>query len=90
MNSEKRAEALRRKAEARAMRQAASEPPTEIEPLPVASYMLTVQVYQAKDLPAADAQGSSDPFAVVRCGRAQAKTHVCHATTSPGWFKEMM
>jgi len=89
-NSEKRAEALRRKAEARAMRQAASEPPTEIEPLPVASYMLTVQVYQAKDLPAADAQGSSDPFAVVRCGRAQAKTHVCHATTSPGWFKEMI
>jgi hypothetical protein len=52
--------------------------------------MLQVQVYQAKDLPAADAQGSSDPFAVVRCGRAQAKTQVCHATTSPGWFKEML
>ena len=89
-NSEKRAEALRRKAEVRAMRQAASEPPAEIDPLPTASYMLTVQVYQAKDLPAADAQGSSDPFAVVRCGRVQAKTHVCHATTSPGWFKEMI
>ena len=52
--------------------------------------MLTVQVYQAKDLPAADAQGSSDPFAVVRCGRAQAKTHVCQATSNPGWFKEML
>ena len=89
-NSEKRAEAMRRKAEARAMRQAADEPPQEIEPLPTAQYMLQVQVYQAKDLPAADAQGSSDPFAVVRCGRTQAKTHVCHATTSPGWFKEML
>ena len=89
-NAEKRADALRRRAEVRAMRAAASEPPAEIDPLPTASYMLTVQVYQAKDLPAADAQGSSDPFAVVRCGRAQAKTHVCHATTSPGWFKEMI
>ena len=89
-NAEKRADALRRRAEVRAMRAAASEPPAEIDPLPTASYMLTVQVYQAKDLPAADAQGSSDPFAVVRCGRAQAKTHVCHATTSPGWFKEIL
>ena len=89
-NSEKRADALRRKAEARAMRLAAEEPPLDILPLPTAQYMLQVQVYQAKDLPAADAQGSSDPFAVVRCGRAQAKTQVCHATTSPGWFKEML
>ena len=89
-NAAKRADELRRRAEARAMRSAASEPPTEIDPLPTASYMLTVQVYQAKDLPAADAQGSSDPFAVVRCGRAQAKTHVCQATSNPGWFKEML
>ena len=89
-NAEKWADALRRKAEARAMRLAAEEPPLDILPLPTAQYMLQVQVYQAKDLPAADAQGSSDPFAVVRCGRAQAKTQVCHATTSPGWFKEML
>ena len=34
--------------------------------------------------------GASLSAVVVRCGRAQAKTHVCHATTSPGWFKEMI
>jgi hypothetical protein len=37
----------------------------------------------------ADAQGASDPFAVVRCGRNQAQTHVCKATTSPAWFREL-
>jgi Ca2+-dependent lipid-binding protein len=51
--------------------------------------MLQVQIYQAKELPAADAQGASDPFAVVRCGRNQARTQVCKATTSPAWFREI-
>ena len=51
--------------------------------------MLQVQLYQAKDLPAADAQGSSDPFAVIRCGRNQAKTSVKKSTTAPAWFQEI-
>ena len=88
-NAEKLAEALRRKAETRAMRAAAMEPPESIEPLPSQKFMLQVQLYQAKDLPAADAQGSSDPFAVIRCGRNQAKTSVKKSTTSPAWFQEI-
>ena len=58
--------------------------------MPTRKYMLQVHLYQAKDLPAADSQGSSDPYAVVRCGRNQAKTQVCKSTTSPGWFREVL
>ena len=88
-NADKLAEALRRKAETRAMRAAAIEPPEKIKPLPSQNFMLQVQLYQAKDLPAADAQGSSDPFAVIRCGRNQAKTSVKKSTTAPAWFQEI-
>ena len=88
--SEKRAEALARKTEMRAMRAAAMEPPEQIPPLPTQTRMLKVQLYQARGLPSSDADGASDPFAVVRCGRNQAKTQIIQTTTSPAWFKEML
>ena len=88
--SEKRAEALARKTEMRAMRAAAMEPPEQIPPLPTQTRMLKVQLYQARGLPSSDADGASDPFAVVRCGRVQAKTQIIQTTTSPAWFKEML
>ena len=69
---EDKAASLERRSEQRGERIAMSKPPEPIEPLAVQRYMLQCQIYQAKELPSADAQGASDPFAVVRCGRNQA------------------
>ncbi len=52
-------------------------------------YRLRVYVYQAQGIPVADADGGSDPFVVVRCGRSVSRTQVCGGTTSPAWFAEV-
>ena len=84
-----RREALERKAEIRGARVAAQMEHEFIEPLPTRPFLLRMELYQARDLPAADAHGSSDPFAVLRVGRNVAETHVVRSTTSPSWFREL-
>ena len=80
---------LERKANTRGERVAANLEAEFVEPLPTRPFMLRMELYQARDLPAADAHGSSDPFAVLRVGRNIAETHVVNSTTSPSWFREM-
>jgi len=70
----KSTKSLERRSEVRGERIAGTIAPEPIPPLETKRYMLQCQLYQAKSLPAADAQGASDPFAVVRCGRNQAHT----------------
>lgn len=83
-----RAAKIEKRMEAREERM--GEDTCKIDALRTVKYMLQAQVYQAKNLPAGDAQGASDPFAVIRCGRSKAETHVCKATTNPAWFREML
>ena len=80
---------LERKAELRGERLAANLESEFVEPLPTRPFMLRMELYQARDLPAADAHGSSDPFAVLRVGRNIAETNVVNSTTSPSWFREL-
>lgn len=84
-----RRDTLERKAEIRGARVAAQMEHEFIEPLPTRPFLLRMELYQARDLPAADAHGSSDPFAVLRVGRNVAETHVVRSTTSPSWFREL-
>ena len=87
-NAQRRSD-MERKADQRGARVAENVEPEFVEALPTRPFMLRMELYQARDLPAADAHGSSDPFAVLRVGRNIVETHVRHATTSPSWFKEL-
>ncbi|VDM37312.1 unnamed protein product [Toxocara canis] len=48
---------------------------------------LTVKVFQARDLIAADMGGKSDPFAVVELVNARLQTHTEYKTLNPIWNK---
>lgn len=87
--AEERREELEKKAELRGARVAAHLESEFVEALPTRPYMLRMELYQARNLPAADAHGSSDPFAVLRVGRNVVETQVVKSTTSPSWFREM-
>jgi hypothetical protein len=67
----------------------AQKDPEVMQQLSLRPYKLRVYIYQAHDLPVADADGGADPFVVVRCGTAVSRTQVCAATTSPAWFAEV-
>ena len=59
-----------------------------LKPMEKRKFMLHVEAYQAVNLPAADPNGASDPFAVVRCGRAVIQTQTMKSTVSPSWFRD--
>ncbi len=67
----------------------AAPDPELIQAVATRPYRLRVYVYQAQDIPVADADGGSDPFCVIRCGTSVARTQVCGGTTSPAWFAEV-
>eukprot|EP00727_Mastigamoeba_balamuthi_P006292 m51a1_g2283 putative C-tail anchored protein (1298) ;mRNA; r:389989-394502 len=50
-------------------------------------YRLRAHVYQARDLPAADQSGLSDPYVSVRIANQKAKTAVEKETLFPSWFQ---
>ncbi|KAH0793633.1 C2 domain containing protein [Histomonas meleagridis] len=50
---------------------------------------LHVRVVSAKDLKAADANGKSDPYVIVKLGNEQRKTKPIQNTLSPVWNEEM-
>ena len=60
-----------------------------LKPMEKRKFMLHVEAYQAVNLPAADPNGASDPFAVVRCGRAVIQTQTMKSTVSPSWFRDL-
>lgn len=45
-----------------------------------------IHVYQARNLPAADASGSIDPYVVVKFMGHEAKTTVKKQTKNPSWY----
>ncbi|KAL5224800.1 hypothetical protein ABZP36_011439 [Zizania latifolia] len=49
---------------------------------------LLVHVIEARNLPAMDANGLSDPYAKLQLGRQRAKTKVTTKTLSPSWDEE--
>ena len=67
----------------------ATPDPEIVQAIATRPFKLRVYVYQAQHVPVADADGASDPFCVVRCGRAVSRTQVCGNTTSPAWFAEV-
>lgn len=52
--------------------------------------MLQVDVVQAKDLPARDSNGTSDPYITVRLNKQKAKTSVRACTLTPVWEHRMI
>lgn len=52
-------------------------------------YQLRSHIYQGKDLPSGDGDGFSDPYLVVRCGKASAKTKIIKGTTFPIWYETL-
>ena len=67
----------------------AAPDPELIQTVATRPFKLRVYIYQAQGIPVADADGGSDPFCLVRCGRSVSKTQVCAGTTSPAWFAEV-
>ncbi|VAI85323.1 unnamed protein product [Triticum turgidum subsp. durum] len=49
---------------------------------------LVVHVLEARNLPAAEAQGLGDPYAKLQLGRQRAKTKVIRKSTNPVWDEE--
>jgi len=60
-----------------------------VRPLSTQPWLLRICIFQAENLPASDLNGSSDPYAVVRCGRVVTQTQVIAKTTAPGWYAEL-
>lgn len=49
-------------------------------------FQLRTHLYQARNLPAADSNGLSDPYALVRISGAQVKSAVIKETLNPTWY----
>ncbi|RKH55547.1 hypothetical protein D7X96_39310, partial [Corallococcus interemptor] len=47
-----------------------------------------VHVIEARNLPAAEAQGLGDPYAKLQLGRQRAKTKVIRKSANPVWDEE--
>ena len=54
-----------------------------------APYAVRVHVYQARELPATDANGSTDPWARVQVGGYTARTPTLKQTTCPLWYSPL-
>ncbi|KAH7819075.1 putative myoferlin-like protein [Monocercomonoides exilis] len=52
-------------------------------------FQVRAHLYQAKELPAADATGTSDPFVLVTYGGRQAKTRVVQKSLYPVWYQTL-
>lgn len=52
-------------------------------------FELRVHVFQARNLLAADADGTSDPYVVVRYGGSVERTRIRPNTTSPMWYQTL-
>lgn len=52
-------------------------------------YELRVYLFLGRNLPPADASGTSDPFVKVRCGGELVKSKVCSQTLNPGWYETL-
>lgn len=57
---------------------------------PVKMGLLTVSVKSAMHLVSADANGKSDPYVVVECGRKKEKTSIKDKTLRPVWNEQFM
>lgn len=58
-------------------------------PLLLISPTLSVRRRQARNLPAADSNGSSDPYVVARFGGSVGKTSIRPVTTNPIWYQTL-
>jgi len=52
-------------------------------------YQLRAYIYQGKELPSADSEGSSDPYCIVRIGKHSAKTKTIKETVYPIWYEAL-
>ena len=53
------------------------------------TYTLRLFLYMAKDLPAGDKTGASDPFVIVRCCGQVAKSKTKYETLNPAFFETL-
>ena len=67
--------------------QMSSIPRTPISFPPTKKFQLRTFIYQGKELASGDKSGSSDPYCVVRCGKAHNKTQIIKETTYPCWYQ---
>ena len=54
-----------------------------------ADYILRAHIYQGKGLPAADEEGTSDAYVVVRMAGQKAKSATIEATCFPRWYETL-
>jgi Ca2+-dependent lipid-binding protein len=52
-------------------------------------FQLRAHIYQGRELPAADDNGVSDPFCVVRVGKYSLKTKIIKKTVYPLWYETL-
>lgn len=64
-----------------------SAPQSRLEPPKMRLYQLRAHIYQARNLPVAEDNGSSTPFCTVRCGHATGNTEVRDMTLHPLWYQ---
>jgi hypothetical protein len=50
---------------------------------------LRAHIYQARDLPAAELNGSSNPLVIIRCSSRVAKTEARYMTLHPMWYQSL-
>jgi hypothetical protein len=56
----------------------------------VEKYHLRAHIYQGKELPSGDSEGSSDPYCIVRIGKHSAKTKIIKETVFPIWYESLV
>eukprot|EP01114_Cavostelium_apophysatum_P012665 TRINITY_DN2890_c0_g1_i2.p1 TRINITY_DN2890_c0_g1~~TRINITY_DN2890_c0_g1_i2.p1 ORF type:complete len:2032 (+),score=608.70 TRINITY_DN2890_c0_g1_i2:72-6098(+) len=64
-------------------------PRQQIERPKMKRYQLRAFLYQAKDLPAGDANGASDPYCIIRVGKSSIKTKTVKETCFPLWYESL-
>lgn len=52
-------------------------------------YVVRAHIYQGRELPSGDKEGSSDPYCVVRVGKSSQKTSTIKETIYPVWYETL-
>ncbi|KAA6387445.1 MAG: hypothetical protein EZS28_017028 [Streblomastix strix] len=67
----------------------ASQRPKVQKPQNLLNFEVRAHIYQARNLPAADDEGTSDPYVVISYGGQKAKTKTIEKTLFPCWYETL-
>jgi len=63
--------------------------PYEPHLIPKVDYELRIYLYLGRNIPPADATGTSDPVVKIRCAGQIVQSKVCTQTLNPGWYETL-